>query len=89
MVFPSATKRVSERLTVPVLSVLVPNLSSGPSPPVLPVLCVPRVEIAPDDALVEFGPRDVAERGDCILMGKEPASRMSTRARARQGVRGQ
>lgn len=69
-------KRVLKRLTVPILSVLVPNLSSRPSSAVLPVLCVSRVEIAPNDTLVEFGPRDVAERGDGILMGKEPASRM-------------
>ena len=74
-----------KRLTVPVLSVLVPNLSSRSPSAVLPVLCVSRVKIAPDDALVEFGPRDVAERGDGILVGKEPAGRR----RAREGVRGQ
>lgn len=78
-------ERRREGLTVPVLSVLVPNLSSRSPSAVLPVLCISRVKIAPDDALVELGPRDVAERGDGILVGKEPAGRM----RAREGVRGQ
>lgn len=63
------------RRTVPVLAVFVPDLSSRPPSAVLPVLEVARVEVAPDDPLVEFRPRDVAERGDGVLVGKEPATR--------------
>lgn len=64
-------KRRGER-TVPVLAVLVADLAARLSAAVLAVLEVARVEVGADDALVELGARDVAQRRDGVLVEEEP-----------------
>lgn len=70
--------------TIPVLAVLVTNLSARLATPVLPVLEVARVEVGTDDAFVELCARDVAQRGDGMLVLEEPEKEAGWRGLGRE-----
>lgn len=55
---------------VKVLSVLIPDLPTGPAPAVLPALLEARVQVGADDSLVELGAADVLHAVEGVLVGK-------------------